>query len=108
MGDVVYISVMDPKLFFSDPDSDPTFQEISDPDPISDPTLFISKEALIALIRAEAPSLGKKKKEEEEKYTKKRKNSRSKNIGICKERRGKERDEMTIEKNPMKTVEFIA
>ena len=29
-------SVVDPKLFFSDPD--PTFQEISDPDPISDPT----------------------------------------------------------------------
>ena len=28
---------MDPKLFFSDPDSDPTFQEISDPDPYSDP-----------------------------------------------------------------------
>ena len=39
------ISVVDPKLFFSDPD--PTFQEISDPapDPISDPTLLISKEA---------------------------------------------------------------
>jgi len=35
-------SVVDPKLFFADPDSDPTFQEIpdpdSDPDPISDPT----------------------------------------------------------------------
>ena len=29
-------SVVDPKLFFSDPDSDPTFQEISDPK--SDPT----------------------------------------------------------------------
>jgi len=29
-------SVVDPKLFVSDPD--PTFQEISDPDPISDPT----------------------------------------------------------------------
>ena len=29
-------SVVDPKLFFSDPD--PTFQEIPDPDPISDPT----------------------------------------------------------------------
>ena len=31
-------SVVDPKLFFSDPD--PTFQKISDPDPdlISDPT----------------------------------------------------------------------
>ena len=29
-------SVVDPKLFFSDPD--PTFQEISAPDPISDPT----------------------------------------------------------------------
>ena len=29
-------SVVDPKLFFSDPDA--TFQEISDPDPISDPT----------------------------------------------------------------------
>ena len=35
----IQISVLcDPKLFFSDPDSDPTFQEISDPDPISDPT----------------------------------------------------------------------
>ena len=39
------------KIFFSDLDSDPTFQKISDPDPdsdpdpISDPTLFISKEA---------------------------------------------------------------
>jgi hypothetical protein len=36
----INISVMDPKLFFSD--LDPTFQEISDPnsdpDPISDPT----------------------------------------------------------------------
>ena len=31
-----FYSVVDPKLFFSDPDS--TFQEISDPDPISDPT----------------------------------------------------------------------
>ena len=29
-------SVVDPKLFFSDPD--PTFQEIPDPDLISDPT----------------------------------------------------------------------
>ena len=29
-------SVMDSKLFFSDPD--PTFQDIWDPDPISDPT----------------------------------------------------------------------
>ena len=29
-------SVVDPKLFFPDPD--PTFQEVSDPDPISDPT----------------------------------------------------------------------
>jgi len=28
-------SVVDPKLFFSDPD--PTFQEISDPDPAPDP-----------------------------------------------------------------------
>ena len=36
----IQISVVDPKLFFSDPD--PTIQEISDPDPapdlISDPT----------------------------------------------------------------------
>ena len=35
-----YTSVVDPELFFSDPD--PTFQDISDPDsdpnPISDPT----------------------------------------------------------------------
>jgi len=35
-------SVVDPKLFFSDADSDPTFQEDSDrdsdTDPISDPT----------------------------------------------------------------------
>ena len=31
---------MDPKLFFLDPDSDPTFQEISDPDPDSDPALI--------------------------------------------------------------------
>ena len=29
-------SVVDPKLFF--PDSDPTFQDILDPDPISNPT----------------------------------------------------------------------
>ena len=29
------ISVVDPKLFFSDPD--PTFQEIPDPDPAPDP-----------------------------------------------------------------------
>ena len=29
-------SVVNPKLFFSDPDSCPTFQEISDPDPDSD------------------------------------------------------------------------
>ena len=40
-------SVVDPKLFYSDPD--PTFQEISDPapDPIPTPypTLFLSKEA---------------------------------------------------------------
>ena len=36
----ILISVVDPKLFFSDPDldSDPTFQEILDPDPISDRT----------------------------------------------------------------------
>ena len=33
-------SVVDPKLFFSDPDPDPTFQEISDPDP----TQLLSKE----------------------------------------------------------------
>ena len=32
----LYSSVVGPKLFFSDPD--PTFQEISDPDQISDPT----------------------------------------------------------------------
>ena len=31
----VFSSVVDPKLFFSDPD--PTFQEISDPDPDLDP-----------------------------------------------------------------------
>ena len=31
-------SVLDPKLFFSDLDPDPTFQEILDPDPISNPT----------------------------------------------------------------------
>ena len=31
-------SVVDPKLFVSEPGPDPTFQEISDPDPISDPT----------------------------------------------------------------------
>ena len=30
-----FISVVDPKLYFSDPD--PHFQGISDPDPISDP-----------------------------------------------------------------------
>jgi len=30
-------SVVDLKLFFSDPDSDPTLQDISDPDPDSDP-----------------------------------------------------------------------
>ena len=45
-------SVVDPKLFFSDPD--PTFQEISDPDPapdpISDPTQFISKEAIFFML----------------------------------------------------------
>ena len=29
---LVFRSVVDPKLFFSDPDSDPTFQEISGPD----------------------------------------------------------------------------
>ena len=34
-------SVVDPKLFFYDPDT--TFQEISDPAP--DPTQFLSKEA---------------------------------------------------------------
>ena len=34
--EVPYGSVVDPKLFFSDPD--PTLQEILDPDPISDPT----------------------------------------------------------------------
>jgi len=41
-------SVVDPKLFFSD--ADPTFQEISDPDPISDPTSFISKEAIFFML----------------------------------------------------------
>ena len=48
VGTTPYFSVVDPKLFFSDPD--PTFQEIldldPDPDPISDPTSFISKEAI--------------------------------------------------------------
>jgi hypothetical protein len=39
----INISVMDPKLFFSD--LDPTFQEILDLDQISDPTLFISKDS---------------------------------------------------------------
>jgi hypothetical protein len=34
---------VEPKLFFSDPD--PTFQKISDPDPITDPTLIIMEEA---------------------------------------------------------------
>ena len=38
----MFCSVVDPKLFFWDPDSDPNFQEISDPDsdpdPVSDPT----------------------------------------------------------------------
>ena len=33
-------SVVDPKLFFSDPYPDPTFQEIPDPDP----TQLLSKE----------------------------------------------------------------
>ena len=45
-------SVVDLKLFFSDPD--PTFQEISDPDPASDPisnpTKFISKEAIFFML----------------------------------------------------------
>jgi len=36
MCSVPVCSVVDTKLFFSDPD--PTFQEISDPDPILDPT----------------------------------------------------------------------
>ena len=40
---------MDPKLFSSEPD--PTFQEISDPDPISDPTYLISKEAIFLCLR---------------------------------------------------------
>ena len=31
---IVTIRAVHPKLFFSDPYSDPTFQEISDPDPI--------------------------------------------------------------------------
>ena len=35
-------SVVDPKLFFSDPYPDPTCQEISDPDP--DPTQLLSEE----------------------------------------------------------------
>jgi len=41
-------SVVDPKFFFSDPypDTNPTFQEISDPDPAPDPdpTQLLSKE----------------------------------------------------------------
>ena len=47
----MHTSVVDPKLFFSDPD--PTFQEISDPDPdpISDPNKFISKEAIFLCLR---------------------------------------------------------
>ena len=36
VGIIAGEGVVDPKLFFSDPD--PTFQEISDPDPISNPT----------------------------------------------------------------------
>ena len=42
-------SVEDPKLFFSDPYPDPTFQEISDPDtaPDPDPTQLLSKEAKV-------------------------------------------------------------
>ena len=39
---------MDPKLFFSDPV--PTFQEILDPDPISDPTyLPVRRQFLLCL-----------------------------------------------------------
>ena len=50
---VLILSVVDLKLFFSDPYPDPTFQEISDPylDPtfqeISDPTQLLSKEAKV-------------------------------------------------------------
>jgi len=42
-GRVGSSSVVDPKLFFSDPYPDPTFHEISDPAP--DPTQLLSKEA---------------------------------------------------------------
>ena len=44
LGTVPYLAiyffycVVGPKLFVSDPDTDPTFQEFSDPDPDSDPT----------------------------------------------------------------------
>jgi len=31
-----------PNLFFPDPNSDPTFQEISDPDPDSDPDTILN------------------------------------------------------------------
>ncbi len=35
-SDACFSSVVDPERFFSDPD--PTFQLVSDPDPVSDPT----------------------------------------------------------------------
>ena len=38
VGTVQCTSVVDPQLFFWDPYSDPTFQEISDQDPAPDPT----------------------------------------------------------------------
>ena len=42
---VLHGSVVDPKIFFSDPY--PTFQEISDPAPDPDPTQLLSKEAKV-------------------------------------------------------------
>jgi len=43
LGDSSDLSVVDPKLFFSDPYPDLTFQEISDPDS----TQLLSKEAKV-------------------------------------------------------------
>ena len=40
-------SVVDPKLFFSDPYPEPNFQEISDPARDPDPTQLLSKEAKV-------------------------------------------------------------
>ena len=40
-----YLQCCGSEIILPYPDSDPTFQGISDPDPILDPTLFISKEA---------------------------------------------------------------